>query len=201
MNASCGSGETQSKHSDGASNDRSPAGRKRSTTHASAPPWRVGHGMEPSAGSTWSYHRHAQPPLPTRTASVHSNMRRHAVTVMLVVAAMAGCSGAASRGTVEGQYQLVGGPAPGLPRPQSGKIWAYTGNVTLAQITRTRARQSIRTDRQGNFTLRLEPGEYTLLGGLEGPGASARTSGCGSPVAVHVRSAKTSKVELVCSVP
>lgn len=132
---------------------------------------------------------------------MQSNLRRRAVIVMLAFAATAGCSGAASRGTVEGQYQLVGGPAPGLPRPQSGTIWAYTGNVSLAEMARTKAKQSIRTDRQGNFELRLKPGEYTLLGGLEGAGGSVQSSGCGSPVEVHVRPAKTSKVKLVCSVP
>lgn len=123
-----------------------------------------------------------------------------------VVVGLSGCSGHHSVGTegppgvVAGQYQLVGGPAPGLPRPQTGMIWAYAGKVASSRLARSTAVAHVRTDASGNFTLSLQPGQYTLIGG-EGQSDATPSNLCGIPTIVHVKASARSKADLVCPVP
>lgn len=131
---------------------------------------------------------------------MRASARSRTVAAVLTVVAAAGCSGT-DRGTVEGQYRLAGGPAPGLPRPQLGTIWAYAGKVSLADMRHAKPTRSTQTDRQGHYNLRLKPGEYTLLGALGVVGVSFEKNSCGLPVVIHVRPSQNSKVDLLCSVP
>ena len=59
-----------------------------------------------------------------------------AAAVLIILAATGGCSLNESQGTVVGYYRLVGGPAPGVARPQFGTVWAYSGDVPLAGMLR-----------------------------------------------------------------
>ena len=119
---------------------------------------------------------------------------------------LSGCSGHHSGGSKEasgvvaGQYTLAGGPAPGLARPQTGTIWAYSGDLDLARVQGAAAVAHVRTDASGKFSLSLKPGEYTLLGAL-GVASSEHSNGCGVPTVVHIKAAIHVKADLVCSVP
>lgn len=125
------------------------------------------------------------------------------VGAALVVSACSGHhsgDGKAASGVVAGRYQLVGGPAPGLARPQQGTIWAFAGKLNLSKLEHTTAVVHVRTDRSGNFKLSLTPGEYTLIGAL-GLSGSVHSRGCGVPTFVHVKASVHTAADLVCSVP
>src|SRR5665213_2944109 len=81
-------------------------------------------------------------------------------------------------GTIVGQYRVAGGPAPGINRPEPGTIWAYAGRIDMSQLMRAESIGHVQTDSTGKFTLRLKPGEYTLLG-AQGSGGTVKTIGCG----------------------
>lgn len=132
--------------------------------------------------------------------------QRYLAPAFGAVVALSACSGHHSdnpeqrSGTVVGQYHLVGGPAPGVARPQTGTIWAYEGQVKSSMLTTSTAVAHVRTDASGNFALSLRTGEYTLVGG-EGQSDSAPPGLCGIPTVVHVKASARLKVDLVCSVP
>jgi hypothetical protein len=130
---------------------------------------------------------------------------RTVILSFVVVAAMglvvSGCGSAHHpQGAVVGQYRLVGGPAPGVNEPEAGTIWAYAGFIGMQHLVRTKAVEHVNTDSTGHFTLRLEPGDYTLLG-AQGISRSVKRSGCGVAVHVTVTASTRSTVQLACSVP
>lgn len=132
--------------------------------------------------------------------------QRYLAPALGAVVVLSACSGRHSDrpeerpGVVAGQYRLVGGPAPGLARPQTGTIWVYDGKVASSMLTHSIAIAHVRTDASGNFALSLEPGEYTLIGG-EGQSDSAPSDLCGIPTIVDVKASVRLKADLVCSVP
>lgn len=77
-----------------------------------------------------------------------------------------GAGAADVTGVLSGRVYGVGGPAPGSRRPIDG------AEVTAQAGARPRPVASIRTDRDGRFSLRLRPGRYLLevrLGGRPCP--------------------------------
>jgi hypothetical protein len=83
------------------------------------------------------------------------------VFCVAVLAASAGCFGSATHGTsgsaetaISGTLRIVGGPAPGLPRPiRHAKVNVIAGARVVATMT---------TDERGRFSLRLPPGTYAF---------------------------------------
>ena len=59
---------------------------------------------------------------------------------------------------VQGVSLIVGGPAPGDPRPEPGtRVAVHRGSLDGPLVTQTRA------DAHGKFSVTLEPGRYTLV--------------------------------------
>jgi hypothetical protein len=109
-------------------------------------------------------------------------------------------NGAVARGVVTGQYRIVGGPAPGLPRPVQGTIWAYPGRLTIAELKTAKPIAQINTDAAGRYQIALAPGEYTLFAAL-GVSRSVQRRGCGTPTTITVHPSGNTRSAMVCSVP
>ena len=128
---------------------------------------------------------------------------KHARVVPVVAVALtgivAGCgSQSATEGALEGDYRIVGGPAPGIDKPYQGTVWAFAGNLDWAHAQEARPIAQVSTDTAGRFTMSLSPGRYTLFGA---GGPSLTKDGCGAPVVVSVGASSPATAHLVCSVP
>jgi hypothetical protein len=96
-------------------------------------------------------------------------------------------SGEATTGTLTGQVQYVGGPAPGSPRPVAG------GTVTFAGSGRTTAAMS----EQGRFSAELNPGIYVVTATSPDYNSGAA---CEALHPVRVSAGETASVEVFCQV-
>jgi len=102
-----------------------------------------------------------------------------------------------TEGALDGDYRIVGGPAPGIDKPYQGTVWAFAGNLDWAHVQEARPIAHVSTDTAGRFTMSLPPGGYTLFGA----GSSLTEDGCGAPVVVNIGAASRATAHLVCSVP
>jgi hypothetical protein len=91
------------------------------------------------------------------------------------------------RGTVTGVLELVGGPYPGIKRPEPGRVIAQRHD---------RASVSVRTSKHGRYVLHLVPGRYVLSGKIRGGGLI-----CHAAHPVTVRADITKHINVVCPVP
>jgi hypothetical protein len=90
-------------------------------------------------------------------------------------------------GRVHGHLSAVGGPAPGSRKPLSGEVTA-----TGPQVTRT-----VQVGPDGNFSLTLPPGNYTLTG--HGPDYGGGRAVCRTADStVHVRTSRAVTADVVC---
>lgn len=83
-----------------------------------------------------------------------SDMRRFGLIVLASVV-LGACSSIPNTGTVEGHFQVVGGPCCGEPRPLPGKIEFIASNG---------ARTIVKVAADGVFQIHLAPGTYTAVG-------------------------------------
>lgn len=91
-------------------------------------------------------------------------------------------------GTVRGVLEVVGGPAPGSPRP------ATPGTVTL----RGSSRYSVAVDGRGRFRVAVDPGTYEVTG--TSPLLGDGTYLCRADHVIVVTSSKPSRVRVVCDI-
>jgi hypothetical protein len=110
--------------------------------------------------------------------------------VGVFLALLAACSGGdrdhPAAGTLTGHLFLVGGPAPGKPRPLTGTI--IVNGPGRSRLTAT--------DTTGSFTIRLPTGRYSLTGrsALYDDGNTE----CQPPTRVTVRSGRIQKADVYC---
>ena len=89
----------------------------------------------------------------------------HVVVAVALTGIVAACgSHPTTEGTLDGDYRIVGGPAPGINKPYQGTVWAFAGNLDWAHVREARPIARVSTDTAGRFTMSLSPGRYTLIG-------------------------------------
>ena len=126
-------------------------------------------------------------------------LRLHIVALpgpLALLAVVAACSSGDQHGPrpstpVTGVLQLVGGPAPGAPRPMVGDITIYRGRNPSGPPVK-----ALRTDANGHFQVDLAPGTFFFVG----RSSSVSQMACTSSGPITLTSAPVS-VAVNCSVP
>lgn len=139
-----------------------------------------------------------------------------ALTALVVLAALSGCSASGSpgkplagsrgsgsaapgsassqslsaNGRVDGQVLFVGGPAPGAPRAVNpGGTVLFTGAVTLKAPVHT----------HGAFSVRLSPGTYSIT--ATSPDYEDSRGVCAGKRPVRVTEGSSASVKVYCHIP
>jgi hypothetical protein len=146
-----------------------------------------------------------------------ASLNRFPVFVLLAglgVCVLAGCSAStatrashttsrpellrAATGLVTGRYLMEGGAIS----PQTGKTadpWPIPGRVTF---TGPGGRRTVKVGPDGDFSVRLPPGNYAVSAETPWLGVPVDTgSPCYLPQVVAVRAAATTRVSVYCAVP
>jgi hypothetical protein len=94
-------------------------------------------------------------------------------------------------GTIAGRFRIVGGPAPGIDRPLSGRIDVHAGAATGKVVAVTSTTSS------GAFSVSVSAGRYVLVG-LTGHSTGAS---CTSGLPTTVAAGQTARAIVQCDVP
>lgn len=108
--------------------------------------------------------------------------------------ATASLTAAPDKATIRGRLLLVGGPAPGTPRPIAGSVVVREGASVVAVIA---------VEKDGRYSAVLAPGIYRIAGNYnQTRSTSAQTDECHSTATTTVLSAgRTTQVDVNCNVP
>ena len=128
-------------------------------------------------------------------------MRHHVLLGLTTLALLAaGCghsqstpgdlTGGHRDATIAGRFRIVGGPAPGINRPLSGRIEVHAGTATGKVVAVTSTTSS------GVFSVSVPAGRYVLVGLTGHSTGAACTSGLPTPVA-----GQTARATVQCDVP
>lgn len=107
--------------------------------------------------------------------------------------AIGGCTGGLGKpGTVSGVFLMVGGPSPGVSVRLPGRVIASSRNGQRRTVT-------VSTD--GRFAIHLPPGTYQLTGYSPRVHVGNHEMRCVAMHRVHVRSGRSTRGNVYCSVP
>jgi hypothetical protein len=117
------------------------------------------------------------------------------VLALLLAATIAGCQrtgpDGVTAGTVRGKLLRVGGPAPGAPFPLPGQVTATAPGGAPAR--------TVTVGKNGRFAIsNLPVGSYSLTG--TSPLIDSGQATCRAGHTVHVRTAKVTRVDVICSI-
>jgi hypothetical protein len=108
---------------------------------------------------------------------------------MAAVALLAACSSPAlSPGTLTGQLRVVGGTV-GSDRPVAGSVTISDGTTRQVQVAN-----------DGNFSVQLPPGTYTIVGHSPSVLAGTEQASCPVTQTASVTSGATVNVNAICSI-
>jgi len=116
------------------------------------------------------------------------------------------CSTSPSKGTLRGQSVQVGNLASETPYPVEAAVWIWKGTLTSAQAMRQSPVARLFSDREGQYSVSLKPGDYSVwvsrsLSKLIEPTycGSRKRVGLGVPVHVVVRAGHTASADVECA--
>jgi hypothetical protein len=95
-------------------------------------------------------------------------------------------------GVITGVFEMVGGPAPGSPRPLSGVV----------ELTSTTGKHVfIGTGKDGSIKGHVVPGTHKVIGRSPKIEGDVMETVCPSPVLVVVRAGHRTRLTVACNVP
>jgi len=123
--------------------------------------------------------------------NVHRRIGLVVAGALGLILSLSSCTSAGAEGTISGRLLAVGGPSdiPNRPMP---------GTVTVTN-TNTQRQQSVSVGADGQYSVSVAAGGYTLTGAspLFGDG----TYTCRSEQPVRVTAATASSVDVICLMP
>jgi hypothetical protein len=112
------------------------------------------------------------------------------MTIAVALLCATGCGG--SHGTVTGYFRVPGGSAAEVQR--GGLNFAKTSE----HLHGVGSGHTVQVGANGEYTVRLPSGSYSVIGALSGEQGHVASESCGAAINVTVRADSTTRVDFVC---